>query len=179
MLTKAALTIIFSFLLIPQAILGQDTSATADRARVLSSARKLMEKARYCSLITIGDDGQPQARVVDPFAPDETMIVWIATNPASRKIAQIKKDARVTLYYLNPNNSGYVTILGKADLVDVMAEKEKHWKEAWSFLYKDKYRGEDFTLIRVRPRRLEIVSYPDKLINDPKTWRPVQIVFPE
>ena len=179
MLRKTALVIIVSSIVFPRAILGQDTSATADRAHILSSARKLMEKARYCALITIGDDGQPQARVVDPFLPDEGMIIWIATNPASRKIAQIKKDARVTLYYLNPNKSGYVTILGKADLIDVMAEKEKHWKEAWSFLYKDKYRGDDFTLIRVRPQRLEIVSYPDKLINDPKTWQPVQVVFPE
>jgi len=179
MLRKMALTFILSVFLFPLALLGQDSSAAANRAHILSSAKKLMEKARYCALITIGDDGQPQARVVDPFLPDESMAIWIATNPASRKIAQIKKDARVTLYYLNPNNSGYVTILGKADLVDAMAEKEKHWKEAWSFLYKDKYRGDDFTLIRVRARRLEIVSYPDRLINDPKTWRPVQVVFPE
>jgi hypothetical protein len=59
MLGKAALAIIFSFFLIPQTILGQDTSATADRARVLSSARKLMEKARYCALITIGWQNGP------------------------------------------------------------------------------------------------------------------------
>ncbi len=179
MLRKTALTIIFPVFLFPQVMPGQDTSATADRAHILSSARRLMEKARYCALITIGDDGHPEARVVDPFLPDEGMIIWIATNPASRKIAQIKKDARVTLFYLNPNASGYVTVLGKADLVNAMAEKEKHWKEAWSFLYKDKYRGDDFVLIRVQPRRLEIVSYPDKLVNDPQTWRPVQIVFPE
>ena len=176
---KIVLIIVFAIVLFPRAMLGQDTSATANRAYMLSSARKLMEKARYCALITIGDDGQPQARVVDPFLPDEGMIIWIATNPASRKIAQIKKDARVTLFYLNPNGSGYVTILGKADLVNAMAEKEKHWKDAWSFLYKDKYRGDDFVLIRVQPRRLEIISYPDKLINDPKTWRPAQIEFPD
>jgi general stress protein 26 len=179
MLKKRALIIIFPIFLFPLAMLGQDSSAAANRAHILSSARKLMEKARYCALITIGDDGQPQARVVDPFAPDEEMIIWIATNPASRKIAQIKKDPRVTLSYFSPAGFGYVTILGKADLVGVMAEKEKHWKEAWSFLYKDKYRGDDFTLVRVRPQRLEIVSYPDKLINDPKTWQPVQVVFPE
>jgi general stress protein 26 len=179
MLRKTALIIVFPIFLFPRTILGQDTSATADRSHILSSARSVMEKARYCALITIGDDGQPQARVVDPFPPDDGMMVWIATNPASRKIAQIKRDARVTLFYFNPDGSGYVTVLGKADIVNTMPEKENYWKEAWNFLYKDKYRGDDYVLIRVQPRRLEIVSYPDNLINDPQTWRPVQIEFPE
>lgn len=179
MFRKLALTFILSVSPFPLALLAQDSSAAANRAHVLSSARTLMQKAGFCTFITIGDDGHPQARIVDPFLPDDGMIIWIATNPASRKIAQIKKDQRVTLCYLNPDNSGYVTVLGRADLVDVMAEKEKHWKEGWSFLYKDKYRGDDFTLVRVRPLRLEIVSYPDRLINDPKTLRPVQVVFPQ
>jgi general stress protein 26 len=179
MLGKTALVIIFSIFLFPRAILGQDTSATADRSHILSSARSIMEKARYCALITIADDGHPQARAVDPFLPDGGMTVWIATNPATRKVAQIKKDARVTLFYLNPDGSGYVTVLGKADIVNATAEKEKYWKEEWSFFYKDKYRGDDYVLIRVQPRRLEIVSYPDNLINAPQTWRPVQIEFPE
>jgi len=179
MLRKRALITFFPIFFFPLAPLAQDSSAAANRAHILSSARTLMQKAGFCTFITIGEDGHPQARVVDPFLPDDGMTIWIATNPASRKIAQIKKDQRVTLCYLNPDHSGYVTILGRADLVNVMAEKEKHWKEAWSFLYKDKYRGDDFTLIRIRPRRLEIVSYPDKLVNDPKTWRPVQVVFPE
>jgi len=36
-------------------------------------------------LSAIGPDGQPQARIVDPFPPDADSTIWIATNPLTRK----------------------------------------------------------------------------------------------
>jgi hypothetical protein len=39
-------------------------------------------------------------------------------------------------------------------------------------------RGPDFTLLRFVPRRLEIVSERDSLVNEPGTWRPVTVDFP-
>jgi hypothetical protein len=36
---------------------------------VIAAAKDVMRTARYSTLLTIGDDGQPQARSVDPFAP--------------------------------------------------------------------------------------------------------------
>jgi hypothetical protein len=35
------------------------------RPAILKAARELMEKARYCALVTIGGDGHPQARTID------------------------------------------------------------------------------------------------------------------
>jgi general stress protein 26 len=179
MFRKTALAIIFPLFFFSGILRGQDSSAVAVRSHILSSARKIMEKAGYCALITLGEDGSPQARVVDPFPPDSGMVIRIATKPTTRKIAQIKRDPRVTLFYLNPDGSGYVTVLGRAELITAAREKEKYWKTAWSFFYKDKYLGDDYVIIRIRPRRLEIVSYPDKLVGDPQTWLPVQINFPD
>jgi hypothetical protein len=106
------------------------------------------------------------------------MTVWIATNPVTRKVKEIQQDSRVTLYYAAENASGYVTILGQAQVVNDAREKASRWKEDWAGFYRDKNRGPDYVLIRVRPLHLEIVSYPDKLVNDPKTWRPISIDFP-
>jgi hypothetical protein len=49
--------------------------------------------------------------------------------------------------------------------------------EDWAAFYTDKNRGDDYVLIRVRPRRLEIVNYRDGLLNDPKTGRPIVVEF--
>ncbi len=150
----------------------------AERPAVLKAARELMEKARFCALVTVGEDGHPQARTVDAFAPDDDMTVWIATNPVTRKVQQVAKDPRVTLYYYEPSGPGYVTLLGKAVVVRDPAEKAKRWKEDWAAFYKDKNRGDDYVLIRVTPFRLEIVSYGHGLLNDPASWRPIAISFP-
>ena len=152
--------------------------AAPDRAKVLAAAVQLMEKARHSALTTIGLDGHPQSRIVDPFPPEPDMTVWIATNPVTRKVEQIKKDSRITLFYFDPSGPGYVTLLARAELVTDPVEKAKHWKEDWAAFYKDKNRGEDYVLIRCKPFRLELVSYAHDLLNDPGTWRPVTIELP-
>lgn len=151
----------------------------ADRPVVLRAAREVMQKARYCAFITLGEDGQPQVRAVDPLGPDDDMTVWVGTNAATRKLAQVRKDPRVTLFYFDAAAPAYVTLIGRAVESSDPAEKAKHWKNEWLPFYKDRHRGPDFALLKVEPRRLEIVSQNHGLLNDPKTWLPVAIEFPE
>jgi general stress protein 26 len=152
--------------------------APPERPAILKAARELMEKARFCALVTVGESGYPQARTVDAFAPEGDMTVWIATNPVTRKVTEIGKDPRVTLYYFEPGGTGYVTLQGKAAVVRDPAEKSKRWKEDWAAFYRDRNRGEDYVLIEVTPVRLEIVSYAHGLLNDPASWRPLAVEFP-
>jgi general stress protein 26 len=153
-------------------------TVAADRADVLKAAREVAEKARYATFITIGQDGQPQARIVDPLGPDEDFNLWVGTNPLTRKVAEIAKDPRVTVSFFDLAGPAYVTLVGTARLVVDPAEKAKHWKSAWAPFYKNEHRGADFALIAVVPRRLEIVSQGHGLLNEPVTWRPVSIGFP-
>lgn len=153
-------------------------SSPPSRAQIIAAAVDVMQTARYAALITIGDDGQPQARIVDPFVPEADLAIWIGTKPLTRKVHQIQHDPRVTLLYFNADRFEYVTLLGTAQLVADSAEKAQHWKEEWGAFYKDKNRGEDYLLIRVHPSRLEIVSPRHGLTNDPTTLRPVVLDLP-
>jgi len=145
-------------------------AATPDRDRTLAVARRIMIAARFCTLVTIGDLGQPQARVVDPLEPDEAFAIYIATNPRSRKVAEIGKDPRVTLLYFNPARSAYVTVIGRATEVP-NAEKTSHRKKDWDTFFPAK-NPQTYTLYRIVPSRLEVVSEKDGLSGDPVTWRP-------
>ena len=148
-----------------------------DRAAVIKIATGIMQRARFCTLVTIGDDGHPQARVMDTFPPEGQMVVWMATTPATRKVAEIRKDPRVTLSCFDPNSMGYATLLGRAALVSDPAEKAKRWKDDWAKLYKDRNRGDDYLLIKVTPIRLEVSAEGEGIRNDPKTWRAVVVDF--
>ena len=158
---------------------AQGTPVTSpSRDQVIAAAREIMIAARYCTLVTNGTDGQPQARIVDAFAPDSMLTVWIATNRLTRKVDEIRRDPRVTLMYFNPPTFEYVTVIGKAALDDEAAHKATHWKPVWSKLYKDEYRGDDYLLIRVKPSRIEVVSVKRGINSDPVTWRPVSVAWP-
>ncbi len=137
---------------------------------VVETARKIMLAARYCSLTTLGEDGSPQIRAMDPFPPEEGMTVWLATNNTTRKLGQIRRDGRVALFYLQAP-TGYVTILGDAQIVEDPGEKARRWKDSWKNFYEDENRGKDYVLIKVVPKRIE-VSSPD--IETPE-WGPAVV----
>jgi len=145
-------------------------SPAHNRERVLGIARQIMGGARFCTMVTVGELGQPQARVVDPLDPDPALVVYVATNPLSRKVGEIRKDPRVTLLYFDPARSAYVTLIGRAAEVP-NPEKAAHRKKDWdAFFPADK--PDAYTLYRIVPSRVEVVSAKDGLSGDPATWRP-------
>lgn len=148
-----------------------------DREALLAAAREMMTAVRYCAVITLDASGRPNARVVDAFPPDEKMIVWFATNPKSRKVAELRRDQRVTLYYFDPQapEQGYVTLIGRARLVDDPAERKKRWKEGWEAFWPD--RGDSYLLVEVTPARVEIVSPARAIGGDAVTWAPPSITL--
>jgi len=97
-------------------------------------AREIIDAAGSCALITLDDEGQPRARTMDPFSPKDDFTIWFGTNTKSRKVKQIKNEPRVTLYYFDKPSSSYVTIHGKAIIIDDAKEKMKYWKKMVCFL---------------------------------------------
>jgi general stress protein 26 len=145
----------------------------------LMVARDLQARIRYCTLVTLDEKGAPDARVMDAFPMEADGSLWMATKAGSRKVAQIRREPRVTLLWFEAGSQSYVTLAGTAVLVDDPAEKAKRWKDAWAKFYDDGPRGADYLLIRVRPTRLEISSPARGLMNDPKTWKPVTLALPQ
>jgi len=145
------------------------------RDALVAEAREIMTTTRYCALITIDKSGRAQARTMDAFAPDEKMAVWFGTNPLSRKVAEIRRHPRVTLYYFDRENQAYVTVHGTARVVNDAQEKARHWKDDWKAFYPD--RDKSYALIEVRPVKLEVVNVKKGLVGDSKTWRPPGVVF--
>lgn len=147
----------------------EKAAASASRDSVIAAARDIIGGQKYCALVTVDSSGQPQIRTMNPFPPDDDMIVWIATNSRSRKVSEIRNNPRVTLYYADHSTAaGYVTISGKAVLVDDMNEKLKRKRAYWDQSFPDwKY----LILIKVIPERLDVLNYKRHLLNDSVTWR--------
>ncbi|MDQ8154241.1 MAG: pyridoxamine 5'-phosphate oxidase family protein [Gemmatimonadota bacterium] len=162
-----------------QAKAAQQKAADApSRQQLLTAAREIMIATRYGTMVTNGPGGTPQARIVDAFGPDTSLTVWIATNAQTRKVAELKKDPRVTLLYFSPVNFEYVTIQGRATFSTDAKDRETHWKRDWSALYQNEWRGSDYLLIKVKPSRVEVVSTRRGINTDPVTWRPASVELP-
>lgn len=163
--------LLIPFISISQNIEPKDTS----NIKLINAAREIMTAAGTCALITLDGEGRPRVRAMSPFIPESDLTVWFGTNPKSRKVDQIKKDPRVTLYYLDSDTSGYVMLHGIAQIVNDQKEKEKYWKDEWEAFYPN--RPEGYLLIKVSPLWMEVISYTRGIVGDSITWQPPKVLF--
>jgi general stress protein 26 len=112
---------------------------------------------------------------MDPFPPDDHLVIWFGTNPKSRKVAEIRRHRVVTLYYFDRDSPAYVTITGLARLVNDRAEKAKHWKDDWKAFYPDREKG--YLLIAVTPQVLEVVNEKKGIVGDAELSTPPTVRF--
>ena len=155
---------------------AQGASPASDPAKVLEAAREIMAAQTYCALITLDESGRPQVRTMNPFPPDEGMVVWMATNTGSRKAEEIRKDTRVTLYYANHAQAiGYVAITGRAELVtdmnEILKRKRAYWDSSFPGL-------KNLVLIKVIPEQIDVLNYKQGMNGDPVTWRTPSMRMP-
>ncbi|MCK5033198.1 MAG: pyridoxamine 5'-phosphate oxidase family protein [Calditrichia bacterium] len=144
------------------------------RDSLLTIARTIIDSARCRTFVTVDENGKPQARTMSPFPPEEDMVIWLGTNPRSRKIKQIKNNPNVIVFYYDTKGASYVSVAGQARIVNDPEKIAHYWKESWKRFYPDPEK--DYTLIEVTPERLEICSFKYKLFWD-STGKPAYIEF--
>lgn len=136
--------------------------------RVLAVARDVMRAARFAALITRDAAGASSARTIDPAPPDSAMVVRFVTNPRSRKVGELARDARVTLYYFDAKGMRYVSLAGVAREVRDTSKKAAMWYAEWTPFYPGKERAA--AMYEVVPSRVEVVSEADGVVGDSVTW---------
>ena len=149
------------------------TDFTVEEQQILKTADSIMQSAYYTTLITLDAKNQPRARVVEPFLPKKNYVIWIATNPKTRKAKQIKRNSKATLHYFDKNKLAYVSLMGNAFLVNDDTSKETIWKEGWERFYPNKKL--DYLLIKFIPTTIELISITDGYTGDKNTWMPHQV----
>lgn len=143
---------------------------TTKEIAIIETSNEIIDSAYYCTLISIDKNGQPRARIMEPFKPNDNYEIWLATNPKSRKVQQIENNSKSTVNYFNKAELSYVSLMGNAFIVNDEAIKSQKWKEGWEQHYQNK--KEAYILIRFVPESLELVSYKKGYTGDKITWAP-------
>jgi general stress protein 26 len=150
-----------------------ETQLTEDQ-RVISLARQVITAARYGTLVTVDDEGQPRTRIVDPFLPDDAFVIYVATKPVTRKVQQIRSNNKVSLFYFDAEGRNSVSVMGRAQLIDDLDLKLQMRRAADSDkIYPDF--PQDYLLIKITPTRIEglLPGYR----GDRETWVQVGVDF--
>lgn len=136
------------------------------RDSLLSISRTIIGSAECRTFVTVDEDNKPQARAMSPFPPEENFTIFLVTNPASRKVKQLKKNPNVMVYYYDSDGNSYVSVAGKAELIDEPGIKKKYWRDGWTKYYPDFEK--DYVLIKVIPKHMEVLSFEHGIFWSPE-----------
>lgn len=140
--------------------------------QLLDAARTTLKKAEYCFFITLGKDGHPAARVMQPYEPEPDMTMFFGASPGSRKVQEIRSQNLATVAFFDPQKTAYVTMTGSATIVDDIDLRRKYWRVFWDDIYPGGPEGDEYVLIKFSPERIEMMNFTERAMPRPYGLKP-------
>ncbi|MGB7054267.1 MAG: pyridoxamine 5'-phosphate oxidase family protein [bacterium] len=138
-----------------------------DEKEIKEACLSLLESADAAYVTTIDEQGYPQTRcmfnlrnkerfpkLIEMFEDhaDDFMILF-TTNTSSAKIAQIKKNPAVCVYYCKTEEFHGLMLAGNIEILNDPKIKEQLWHDGWERYYPTGPNDPDHTVLKLLPIR--------------------------
>lgn len=113
--------------------------------------KEMIEEVRICMFTTLSDKDEFSSRPMGTAKVEDDGTIWFFTNEFSLKTKEISKENQVTLGYSDPANNTYISVNGKAELVDDQVRKEAYFSTPIKAWFPDGVEDPRLILIKVDP----------------------------
>ncbi len=100
-----------------------------DRARDHEKIHDLIQGSHTALLVTVGQDGELDSRPMGCLQTEFDDTLWFLTFRDAPKVKEIGRDDRVLVSYANPSEYDYVSLAGRARLVEDKQKLNELWFE--------------------------------------------------
>lgn len=121
----------------------------------IAKLTELVDQVKTCMFTTVGTGYELAARPMHTTKIEDDGSIWFFTNEYTEKTAEISKDSQVVLAYSHPSNNTYLTVNGRAELVDDRVRKEAYFNPMVKAWFPDGLEDPRLTLIKVTPETAE------------------------
>jgi general stress protein 26 len=132
-----------------------------------AAALALSKRVKFVYVTSLDEGGFPETRVmfnliktrakatqVGPAALEREFMNYLGTNTSSRKMAQMRKDQRVCLYYSDNTRFEGCMVRGRVSEISDPAIRKAIWVPAWDMYYPGGMDGGDFSLMLFTPEHV-------------------------
>ena len=138
--------------------------------KLLRLARKLIDDLTFCVGITQGEDGEVNARILQPLPIEEDWTVNVLTNRRCRKVREVERTGRMTLLYQHDADRSYVSLVGRAAVVEDLELKRSIWKPAHDRWNPGGPDDPATVFVRLFPERIELWSAVHDVMPEPRGY---------
>lgn len=132
----------------------------------IDKIREMVKDVKYAMMTTITSEGHLHAC---PMTTSETSLgakeVWFIGDKQSEAVANIKNNPQVNLSYSCLQDKDYVSINGKAELVEDQDKLDELWSPVYNAFYEHGKEDPNVQLIKVVPHGAEYWRSGNSVIN--------------
>ena len=123
--------------------------------------KALIEEIKIGMLTTQDEDGSLRSRPLQTRAVEDDGSLWFFTSRSSPKVAEASADGwRVNVSYSRPDKMDYVSVSGRARLVDDRERMKELWTKWVELFFPKGLADPDLTLLRVDIEKAEYWDSP-------------------
>lgn len=112
--------------------------------------REKIEKVKVAMLTTEEKDGQLRSRPMHTTKAESTGVLWFFTSDQSDKADVIEhKNRRVNLAYADPDSDTYISVSGRAEIVEDKGKMHDLWNPALKAWFAQGLDTPDISLLKV------------------------------
>ena len=141
-----------------------------DVDHLLQLARKLIDELTFCVAATQAEDGGVSARIIQPLPLQDDWTVNAITNRRCRKVREIERTGRMTLLYDHDRDKSYVSLAGRATIVEDVELKRAIWKPGHYRWNPKGPEDPDTVFMRLVTERIEIWSAVHAVLPPPEGY---------
>ena len=129
--------------------MGEVKNLTADNA--VEKIREIAKDANICMFVTDLANLPLTGRPMATQEVDEEGNIWFMSDRNSDKNKQIENDDQVQLFYSHTNNYEYLSVFGKAKIVNNRSKNAELWTPMAKTWFKEGKDDPNISLIKVIP----------------------------
>ena len=114
----------------------------------VGEALSLANRSSIAMLGTNGDDGYPNIKAMLKIENEDMKIVWFSTNTSSKRVAQLNRDSKACVYFVDFDQFKGLMLVGNVEVLQDIESKKRLWSEGSERYYPLGVTDPDYSVLR-------------------------------
>jgi general stress protein 26 len=112
------------------------------------SALALANRSGFAMLGSNGDGGYPNVKAMIKMENEGLGVVWFSTNTSSKRVAQLEKDPRACVYFVDEERWEGLMLVGRVEVLRDAASRGRLWRDGFETYYPGGVTDPDYSVLR-------------------------------
>jgi len=118
------------------------------KEEALQEALTMANEAQIVMVGTNGDGGYPHIKAMIKMENEGLQRIWFSTNTSSRRVAQLHKDPKASVYFVDMESWKGLMLVGEMELLQDMESRKRLWRDGYERYYPLGLTDPDYTVLR-------------------------------